>query len=165
MMQFTMQMCGNESERFLVLTGDTIHQIIHLEGVPLHFGERWYFLCPGRSDSSERRVARLYLPRGRREFACRQCHELNYVSQHSTMSGLLLRAAQIRSKLGGPTQPGLPLPDKPKGMHLRTYWAQCQKIMELETEAVRLFERERAAWQAWVGHTIDWVERHRSSSG
>ena len=49
---------------------------------PIKGGVRWWFVCPlvvqGRSCG--RRVGKLYLPRGRRYFGCRHCHDLTYRS-------------------------------------------------------------------------------------
>ncbi len=74
-------------------------------GVPLewtvcNFGSsRPWFVCPGRSCG--RRAALLYL--GGRYFLCRRCQ-------------------RIRTKLGGSANMTEPFPDKPKGMHWKTYW-------------------------------------------
>jgi len=78
-------------------------------------GKRAWFRCPG--SGCGRRVAVLY---GGGLFACRHCHNLNYQSQHEhAWERSLSRYANIREKLG--VAPGLGFPDRPKGMHWRTY--------------------------------------------
>jgi hypothetical protein len=99
-------------------------------------GERAWFRCPARGCG--RRVAVLW---GGEIFACRQCHNLAYESQNETAhSRALTKAQAIRVKLGG--EPGLihDFPDKPKGMHWRTYY-------RLRAQAD---EAENRSWPPWV---------------
>jgi len=97
-------------------------------------GMRAWFQCPGRG--CYRRVAVLY---GGGIFACRHCYQLAYESQHETAhSRALGRAQAIRVKLGG--TPGGEFPDKPKGMHWRTY--ECQRQ--------RAERAENASWPPWL---------------
>jgi hypothetical protein len=81
-------------------------------------GQRPYFLCPG--PVCGRRVSKLY---GLGiYFLCRHCYRLTYASQREDPFGRALRRANnIRMQLGG--EPGLaaPFPERPKGMHRRTY--------------------------------------------
>lgn len=97
-------------------------------------GERPWFVCPGKGCG--RRVGKLYL--GGTYFLCRHCHDLAYESQREDRATRFLRKAQkIRRQLGG--HPGLvyPFPEKPKGMHWKTYY--------------RLkFEAEKAEWASWA---------------
>ena len=66
------------------------------------------------------RVAILY---GYSIFACRECHQLAYQSQRETADNrALLRAQNIRKKLGGSANMLEPFPPKPKGIHWYTYW-------------------------------------------
>jgi hypothetical protein len=50
--------------------------------VPHFGGTRWWFTCPlvTNNHRCNRRVAKLYLPRGARYFGCRQCYDLTYKS-------------------------------------------------------------------------------------
>jgi hypothetical protein len=82
--------------------------------------ERQWFEC----DCGER-AAILYGPR----FACRRCRRIAYPSQRESPRFRALRRAQkIRAKLGGSMSMIEPFPERPKGMHWRTYhrvWARC----------------------------------------
>ena len=99
-------------------------------------GERLWFLCPGRGCS--RRVAILY---GGSIFACRHCYQLAYESQGETgYNRALSRAQAIRMKLGGSPNMAEDFPDKPKGMHWRTYWRYCKQAEEAQA----------ASWAPWV---------------
>ena len=98
------------------------------ESVPLEWtdcnygGSRQWFLCPGVVNGHHcgRRVAILYA--GGRYFLCRHCYDLVYKSQRGNRMKRLVRKAQkIRQRLGGETGLHHPFPEKPKGMHWRTY--------------------------------------------
>ena len=67
-----------------------------------------------------RRVAVLY---GAGElFACRRCYGLAYASQHEALRHRgLWKAQKIRMRLGGSPSLADVFPDRPKGMHWRTY--------------------------------------------
>ena len=78
-------------------------------------GRRRWILCR----SCGRRCRVLY---GGAYFRCRQCWKATYPSQYETIRVRgLARAERVRDRLGG--EPGFlnPFPDKPKGMHWRTY--------------------------------------------
>lgn len=96
----------------------TIYSFVRIESTPCHFGgQRWWFRCSGHQCG--RRVRLLY---GVRYFLCRHCHRLNYQSQCEPRWERLCHKAQgIRVKLGGSRSLADPFPDKPKGMHWRTY--------------------------------------------
>ena len=85
-------------------------------------GERPWFICSARSGGNYcgRRVAVLY---GAGElFACRHCNGLAYASQQQSPRDRNLRVAQkIRLQLGGSPSVFDAFPDRPKGMHQRTY--------------------------------------------
>ncbi len=53
---------------------------------PTFGGVRWWLLCPGWDSGGRpcrRRVSKLYLPPGKRRFACRSCHHLTYSSSQT----------------------------------------------------------------------------------
>jgi len=85
-------------------------------------GHRPWFVCPVYSGGQYcgRRVALLY---GTGElFACRCCSSLAYTSQREPLySRDLEKAQKVRMRLGGSTVMSEAFPDKPKGMHWRTY--------------------------------------------
>jgi len=94
-----------------------IFESIEVEWTPCTFGgTRPWFRCP----ICERRVAVLYLPRP--YCACRQCHRLAYPSTREAPHDRLLSKAQaIRQRLGGTANIVAPFPERPRGMHHRTY--------------------------------------------
>ena len=94
-------------------------------------GERPWFICPGTGCG--RRVAVLYGPG--RYFLCRYWYDLTYESQRENeMTRTLRRAQTIRERLGGSANMTNPFPEKPKGMHWRTYerlwWEHHEAEME-----------------------------------
>lgn len=99
-------------------------------------GERVWFRCPAAGCG--RRVAILY---GGSFFACRHCHQLAYDSQRETRHGrMLLKAQVIREKLGGTPCIADDFPQKPKGMHWRTYY-------RLQAQAD---DAESRSWPPWI---------------
>jgi hypothetical protein len=107
--------------------------VVRLNWTPCNYGgARAWFLCPIRSCG--RRVAILYAGA---TLACRRCHQLSYPSQQqSRMKRRLYRSQEIRMKLGGSPNITLPFPEKPTGMHWRTY--QRLKIQATQYEQVYL---------------------------
>jgi len=102
--------------------GNSIEQRVPITWTRCHFGgSRPWFRCPVYSSGSYcgRRAAKLYS--AGKLFACRGCYRLAYASQHEALRHRGLGKAQkIRMRLGGsPSMAGFP--DKPKGMHWRTY--------------------------------------------
>jgi hypothetical protein len=94
-------------------------------------GERPWFICPGAGCG--RRVAFLYGPG--RYFLCRHCYDLSYQSQRDNkMYRALHRAQDIRRRLGGSANMMKPFPEKPRGMHWRTYERLWWEHHEAETE-------------------------------
>ena len=70
-----------------------------------------------------------------RYFRCRHCYELVYESQReSGMYRALHKAQSIRERLGGSANMTKPFPEKPKGMHWKTYerlwWEHHEADME-----------------------------------
>jgi hypothetical protein len=90
-------------------------------------GRRPWFNCPAYCGGRccGRRVALLYL--AGKFFACRRCYDLAYESQQeSSWCRGLGKAQKIRMRLGGSPNPLEPFPDRPKGMHRKTYERLCR---------------------------------------
>jgi hypothetical protein len=119
----------------------------YLTSTPCHYGgSRPWLLCPAQGCG--RRVAKLYL--GGRVFACRYCYHLAYPSQSENAAfRSITRAQKIRVKLGGSADLSSPFPEKPKGMHWRTY-------ERLRNEA------EQAEWQSVLA-LGRWLQRLRKA--
>lgn len=100
-----------------------VEQLVAIEWAPCRFGgERPWFLCSVVSSGvcCGRSVTRLY--GAGRLFACRHCSQLAYASQQEAARWRGIGKAQkIRMRLGGSPNMLEEFPDKPKGMHWRTY--------------------------------------------
>lgn len=94
-----------------------------LTRTPCHFGgSRVWFTCPANGCGS--RVAKLYLMDS--HFLCRHCAHLTYASQsRGPGTRACFRAFRIQRRLGGETGAAYGLPEKPNGMHWRTYERLC----------------------------------------
>ncbi len=81
--------------RYTIRTGETVAYRVGLLTTRPHFGglRRW-FACP----CCGRRAAKIYLPPGRRFFACRTCHGLTYRSCQESHKVDLLAKARKRLK-------------------------------------------------------------------
>jgi len=91
-------------------------------------GQSWRFCCPGCA----RRVADLY-PCGD-FFRCRKCCGLLYRSQRETRQARgLKKSARIKQQLGGTGEYSERVPERPKGMHWRTYQRLLDQVAEAET--------------------------------
>jgi hypothetical protein len=119
-----------------------------LLGRPATSGERLWFIYPGTGCGQ--RVALLYAPG--RYFLCRYCYDLVYQSQRDNeMYRALHRAQGIRRRLGGSANMMEPFPEKPKGMHWKTY--------------ARLFwEHHEAEMEQLVGMR-EWLDRFEKKIG
>jgi len=122
-----------------------IEQRVPIEWTECHLGgRRPWFRCSVSSAgrSCGRRVALLY---GAGElFACRHCYGLAYESQQQSRSDRNLSQVQkIRMRLGGSPNMLHPFPQKPRGMHWRTY--------------VRLQGRAQAAEAVWSTSMMGYV--------
>jgi hypothetical protein len=90
---------------------------------PCRFGgRRPFFLCPGVVNGVHcgRQVVNLYC--AGKYFLCRHCYRLTYTSrQERAYDRVLRRVDKLRMSLG--SDPGIAsdFPEKPKGMHWRTY--------------------------------------------
>lgn len=95
----------------------SVEQRVPITWIDCHFGGwRPWFHCT----ACGRRVAILYSNGDL--FACRNCEDLPYASQQqSPRDRSINRARAIRMKLGGGPSLIDPFPDRPRGMHWRTY--------------------------------------------
>jgi hypothetical protein len=111
---------------------EDVQEPVSLDWSACSFGRaRPWFVCPGAGCG--RRVALLYGLA--RYFLCRRCYDLVYESQRENgMTRALRRAQAIRERLGGSATMTKPFPEKPKGMHWRTYdrlwWEHHEADME-----------------------------------
>ena len=138
---------------------EDVRYAVPLTQTPCNFGGfRPWFLCPGvvNGVSCGRRVAKLYLKH--RYFLCRHCHDLAYSSQQEAHRDAALRRCQrIRQKLGGTANMIEPFPDKPKGMHLKTYirlLGEYEKANEEYTRAM-IEDLERLTGRVFGGLGAD----------
>jgi hypothetical protein len=127
----------------------SIEQRVPIEWTRCHLGgARPWFLCTedvGDGQCCGRRVAKLY-PRGH-VFMCRQCCGLAYASQsENPRHRALSKSQKIRMRLGGSPSILDLFPDKPPGMHWRTYG--------------RLFNKAEAEQQRWMAMEHDYMRRH-----
>ena len=127
----------------------SIEQRVPIEWTRCHLGgARPWFLCTedaGDGQCCGRRVAKLY-PRGH-VFVCRHCCGLAYASQsESARHRALSKSQKIRMRLGGSPSILELFPDKPPGMHWRTYG--------------RLFNKAEAEQQRWMAMEHDYMRRH-----
>ena len=108
---------------------------VFLDRTPCNFGgTRTWFRCPAQGCG--RRVEVLY---GGGVFACRHCYNLAYQSQREPRwERYLTRAQAIKRKLGA--DPADDFPDKPRGMHRRTY---SRLVQEYEDADAR-------SWSPWM---------------
>lgn len=97
---------------------------VYFDETDCHYGgTRQWFLCPGLN--CNRRVGVLY--GAGKYFLCRHCHNLAYSSQTEDRANRSARKSRkIIEKLGGDPYSDF-LPDKPKGMHWRTYDRSIRK--------------------------------------
>jgi hypothetical protein len=111
--------------------GEALHDIedsIWLDERPCGVkGPRLRFICPGCG----RRVAELYPDWV--HFRCRKCSGLGYRSQHKGREARgLEKAARIKRQLGGSGEYADPIPERPNGMHRRTYERLCNEAEQAE---------------------------------
>ena len=107
---------------------ESLEYSIGLNRTPCNYGGfRVWLLCP----RCNRRVVLLY--GAGKYFLCRHCHGLTYASQQEPDYDRMMRKAQkIRRKLGGAESSMEPFPEKPQGMHWRTYNRFRVKALHLE---------------------------------
>jgi hypothetical protein len=94
-------------------------------------GRRRWFVCK----SCQRRCRVLI---GGARFRCRQCYRATYPSQYETFRAPgLAKAETARERVGAEPGIGNPFPQKPKGMHWRTY----KRLEAVNWDAVLAIER------------------------
>lgn len=105
-----------------------VNELVPFVQTPTNFGGgRQWFKCL----SCGARCRILY---GGGYFRCRRCHRLKYESQYEpAFACAASRALKIREKLGGMGGLDMPFPEKPKGMHWRTYERLRNKEEHLQT--------------------------------
>ena len=115
-------------------------QRVPIQWTRCNFGNaRPWFECPSVSNGHgcDRKVAQLYF-RGN-VFACRECLGLAYGSQfENPRDRAIRRPRKIRMRLGGGPNLLGSFPDKPAGMHRRTYYRLFAKAMAEEERLLGL---------------------------
>ena len=125
--------------------GRSVEQRVPIVWSSCHLGgRRPWFQCTAsaRGRYCGRRVAKLYLGNSS-IFACRHCYGLAYESQQQSPLDRSVRQAQkIRQRLGGSMNLLRdPFPEKPPGMHSRTYGRIRQRAEVAEERSNDLFLR------------------------
>lgn len=113
-------------------------QEIAVVATPAPFGgQRWWWMCPaGRG-----RVVKLYLPNGGRLFYSRQAYRLEYACQRGTaIDRVWAKERRLFRKLKADPGGASSQPDKPRGMHWRTYAGICDQLDDIEDARDRHFE-------------------------
>ena len=107
---------------------EEVIEIVFFDQTRCHFGGyRTWFLCP----KCERRVAILYGPG--KYFLCRHCSNLTYESCNTnSVQRIFDKAYKLKKQLGGKSGLDYPIPEKPKGMHWKTYNRIKHEIIRLE---------------------------------
>ena len=109
-----------------------VSEFVPLIETPTSFGgRRMWFQCP----SCRNRCRILY---GGAHFRCRRCHRLKYETQYEPAYGrAATRALKIRERLGSKDGIDAPFPEKPKGMHRKTYDRLRDEVERLESAWAR----------------------------
>jgi ribosomal protein S27AE len=137
---------GSLTLGYRVGRGQPIERPIHIAFTRPKFGGRrpWFFCprCIGRA-------AILYFHR--EDWACRRCCDLGYQSELEAKGRRgLMRARKIQARLGG-DRSGFEFPDKPKGMHWRTYERWREKHKAAVAKSWSGFEWSRFARRLGLG--------------
>ena len=117
--------------------GEEVKQVVYLTATKCNLGGwRQWFVCP----SCGRRCGKLYIAKS---FGCQKCYKILYASQSDWRNdGYLVKAQNIRRKLGGSVNMMEPFPDRPKGMHHKTY----RKLHAQHYKAEQAHYRIMLAW-------------------
>ncbi|MFK5948935.1 MAG: hypothetical protein QM500_09240 [Methylococcales bacterium] len=116
---------------------EAVEQFVSFDYTPCHYGgKRTWLLCT----ECNRRVTCIYVTG--KYFLCRHCCGLNHQSQHEGYYDRQLSKAQgIRTKLGGSASLAIPFPEKPKGMHWKTYRKLYMQSMRSEGEHLQHLDK------------------------
>ena len=129
-----------------------VEQHVAIAWTPCRFGgERPWFVCSVAANGvyCGRPVIKLY--GAGRLFACRHCYQLAYASQQTPARLRALKKSQkIRMRLGGSGNMLEEFPDKPKGMHWRTYYRWCCVYVAAKERSTRRHHASRAISSAAV---------------
>jgi hypothetical protein len=111
---------------------------VSLIATPCRFGGvRWWWLCP----ATGRRCSKLYLPNGGLRFLSRGrgAYELDYMSHRGpVVTRLLRRSHRLRKKLDlADSSADASPPQKPKGMHWKTYLRILSTVAATEADLDR----------------------------
>ena len=146
------QITRMELARFTVrlhFNGRASSQSIRVSWTRLHFGgERPWFHC----SFCEKRVAKLYCGLGC--YYCRACvGSPIYASQaKSSQSRIHFEACKLRLRLGGQAALTKPFPDRPRGMHRRTYDRHRQEGLRLEASLSDRMKRKLPDYRNLVAY-------------
>ena len=133
-----------------------VEQPTQIVWMPCHLGgQRPYFLCPGIVNGvvCNRRVTKLY---GAGDyFLCRHCYRLAYASQRENGSDRAFRRAnKVRARLGGDASMASSFPERPKGMHLKTFSRLQSELSRAELQGFTILVER-------LGVTPPWLDRAR----
>jgi hypothetical protein len=124
-------------------------QRIPIVWTPCNFGGlRPWFIC----SRCNGRVGKLYNSIGV-SLACRKCLDLRYASQRrGAKSRSYLQSLKLRLRLDGIASLTAPIPDRPKGMHQRTYQRLRKRLerFELQVRNSRRFMLQEADYSVLV---------------
>src|SRR5262249_44603148 len=119
-----------------------------IQWIPTHFGKHRAILVCSTCGYG---AIRLYGHYG--NYACRFCHQAQYLSQkQKTASRKRLSAAKLRLKLGGWPDPHEPLPQRAKGKHRQRHQRLCNQIQALEAQANQTHFRKQIDVRTFAYH-------------
>ncbi len=106
---------------------EDVKQVFAIAETPCKFGGvRKWIVCP----NCNRRITTLC--QGNKYFLCRHCYDLTYMScSENKLDRASSKQRSIIKKLGGDPYSGFP-PDRPKGMHAKTYEKYWDEYMRLD---------------------------------
>lgn len=133
----------------LDLRGHSVPQRIRVSWTKVHLGgERPWLHCP----HCESRVAKLYFGLG--GYSCRACvGNPPYATQLLSAGGRShYRAGKLRLRLNGQAQLSTPFPERPPGMHQRTYDRLRREGMNLEAGLSRRMRRRLPDYPSLVAY-------------